>query len=78
MKIGQWADDKANGYGTYLHMNGAKYDGQWKDDLQEGYGVETWLDGSKYEGFYKQGKKHGQGRHYSQIDLIFHRNIFME
>jgi hypothetical protein len=52
---GEWQDDKANGYGVYIHVNGAKYDGHWKGDLQEGYGVETWADGSKYEGFYKEG-----------------------
>jgi hypothetical protein len=26
-------DDKANGYGVYVHMNGARYEGYWKDDL---------------------------------------------
>jgi hypothetical protein len=45
-------DDKANGYGIYTHVNGAKYEGYWRDDLQHGYGVETWADGSKYEGYY--------------------------
>lgn len=30
---GEWEDDKANGYGVYLHSNGAKYKGYWKDDL---------------------------------------------
>ncbi len=46
-------DDKANGYGVYVHVNGAKYEGQWKNDLQDGWGVESWSDGSKYEGEYK-------------------------
>lgn len=48
--IGEWEDDKANGYGVYLHSNGAKYNGYWKDDLQDGHGVEVWADESKYEG----------------------------
>ena len=56
-------DDKANGYGIYKHVNGAKYEGNWKDDLQDGFGVESWGDGSKYEGYYKEGKKHGEGSH---------------
>lgn len=30
---GEWEDDKANGYGFYVHVNGAKYDGYWKNDL---------------------------------------------
>ena len=54
-------DDKACGFGTYVHINGARYEGEWKDDLQNGYGVETWADGSKYEGLYKNGKKNGKG-----------------
>jgi len=33
---GEWAEDKANGYGIYIHSNGAKYEGYWKDDLQDG------------------------------------------
>ena len=31
--LGEWLDDKANGYGVYTHVNGAKYEGYWKDDL---------------------------------------------
>ena len=39
---GEWKDDKANGYGVYVHINGAKYEGNWKDDIQDSFGVETW------------------------------------
>lgn len=70
-RIGEWKDDKANGFGVYVHINGAKYEGYWKDDLQDGYGVETWADGSKYEGNYKEGKKHGQGKKKIKYFLIF-------
>ena len=62
--LGQWVEDKACGLGTYIHVNGARYEGEWKDDLQNGYGVETWADGSRYEGFYKNGKKNGKGFSY--------------
>lgn len=72
---GQWADDKANGYGVYIHANGARYQGEWKNDLQEGYGVETWADGSKYEGYYKTGKKHGDG--ISKKMEIYHRYLYL-
>ena len=41
-------NDKANGYGVYVHMNGARYEGMWKDDLQHGKGEESWTDGSVY------------------------------
>ena len=33
MLKGEWQNDKAQGYGTYYHKNGAKYEGYWKDDL---------------------------------------------
>ena len=62
IELGAWKDDKANGYGIYLHANGAKYEGEWKDDLQNGYGIETWSDGSRYEGYYLVGKKDGKGQ----------------
>lgn len=29
---GNWEQDKANGYGVYVHANGSKYEGDWKDD----------------------------------------------
>ena len=25
--VGEWRDDKANGFGVYTHVNGAKYEG---------------------------------------------------
>ncbi len=33
---GNWENDRANGYGTYIHANGSKYLGFWKNDLQHG------------------------------------------
>ncbi len=30
--VGNWENDKANGYGVYIHANGSKYEGEWKDD----------------------------------------------
>ena len=29
---GDWVDDKANGQGEYMHLNGAHYKGEWKND----------------------------------------------
>ena len=29
---GKWANNKANGYGTYMNTKGARYEGMWKDD----------------------------------------------
>jgi hypothetical protein len=66
-KLGEWANDKANGYGVYAHANGAKYEGHWMNDLQHGKGIEVWADGSRYEGDYFEGKKDGKG-HYNWAD----------
>lgn len=30
--IGEWADDRANGYGVYRQSNGAVYEGYWRND----------------------------------------------
>jgi hypothetical protein len=30
--LGEWKNDKANGYGTYTHANGSSYIGEWLDD----------------------------------------------
>jgi hypothetical protein len=57
--LGEWKADKADGYGIYSHMDGARYEGYWVNDKQEGYGVETWPDNARYEGNYVDGKKHG-------------------
>ena len=48
--VGNWENDKANGYGIYIHANGSKYEGEWRDDKQHGYGAEFWIDGSEYQG----------------------------
>lgn len=29
---GEWKDDKANGVGTFVDTNGARYVGQWSND----------------------------------------------
>jgi len=29
---GDWLDDKAHGFGAYIHTNGARYIGYWKED----------------------------------------------
>ena len=37
---GEWKDDKAHGYGVYIHYKtGSKYEGYWENDMQHGSGV---------------------------------------
>ena len=59
--LGNWENDKANGYGVYVHANGSKYEGDWRNDKQHGRGHETWQDGSEFHGFYVESKKEGKG-----------------
>ena len=49
-------DDKAEGLGKLLQVNGDLFIGHWSDDKKEGYGVFTWSDGKKYEGLWRNGK----------------------
>lgn len=55
--IGDWLDDKCNGYGVYTHSSGTVYKGYWENDKQNGYGEEVYPDGSYYKGHFKGSKK---------------------
>jgi len=30
--VGEWRNDKANGYGEYMHLEGTTYVGNWSED----------------------------------------------
>ena len=49
-----------NGKGTYIMVNGTKYDGEFKDGYPT-YGTETFPDGARYRGTYENGIFHGKG-----------------
>jgi len=42
---GEWKEDMAHGYGTFLDTKGASYKGYWIKDQQHGQGVESWDNG---------------------------------
>jgi len=53
----------ANGMGTFIDTNGARYVGNWLNDIQHGQGEESWNNATtKYEGDFFKGKKHGKGK----------------
>lgn len=78
--IGQWKDDKRNGYGSYffglsewrenehseywLKENIENYTGNFKDDFYHGEGTYRWPGGQKYVGGFFANEKHGQGTYY--------------
>ena len=75
--IGEFINEKASGFGLYIHSNGSVYEGGWLDDSQHGLGnnkiikshntlilyigIECWKDKSIYKGEYHKGKRHGIG-----------------
>ena len=50
-----------NGKGTYIMVNGTKYDGEFKDNQMNGQGTLIYTDGRKYIGEFQDNWYHGQG-----------------
>ena len=63
--MGEWAQNKKNGYGVFYYHTGAIYEGQFVDDLRHGQGKITFLKGSpveeSYEGSWENDEWHGYG-----------------
>ena len=59
---GDFINDNAEGYGSYIHKEGPSYIGMWKNNRQDGKGKEIWPDKTEYEGDYKKGEKWGKGK----------------
>ena len=58
--VGQFVNDKREGYGKLLGSNSDMYDGEWKDSKPHGTGNLTCKRaGSKYEGEWMEGMRHG-------------------
>ncbi|KAG9347929.1 hypothetical protein JZ751_003946, partial [Albula glossodonta] len=51
--MGEWKNDKRNGFGVSERSNGMKYEGEWTNNKRHGYGCTTFPDGTKEEGKYK-------------------------
>jgi hypothetical protein len=59
--VGEWKDNKWDGFGKYVYIDGASYVGQWINNNQNGNGTLKYSDGKKYVGEWKNGLYHGQG-----------------
>ncbi|CAH1788427.1 unnamed protein product [Owenia fusiformis] len=60
--VGEWANDKRNGYGVLDDiLKGEKFIGMWVDDNRHGNGVMVTLDGMYYEGNFATNKMSGTG-----------------
>ncbi|XP_026547370.1 junctophilin-1 isoform X2 [Notechis scutatus] len=51
--MGEWKNDKRNGFGISERSNGMKYEGEWLNNKRHGYGCTMLPDGTKEEGKYK-------------------------
>ena len=60
--LGQYLDDKKEGYGTWrFSADGKVYRGQFKNDMRHGYGIQESLNGETYSGQWFEGKCQGYG-----------------
>lgn len=59
--IGEFKNNKYNGYGIHCFGDGKIYQGQWENNKFNGYGEFHWPDGKKYIGYYSNDKKSGFG-----------------
>ena len=59
--VGDWADNKQDGQGTYTYANGTNYIGAWKEGVKDGQGTYRGPNGSQYIGNWKNNKQDGQG-----------------
>ena len=60
---GEWKEDKQNGKGKEVWVNGSVYEGDYFESMKHGRGVFQWSDGSTYEGEFRNNDIEGQGKH---------------
>ena len=59
--VGDFKNNKPNGYGTFVWANGDQYFGEWKNGKSHGTGTKIWKDGREYSGMFREDKLHGEG-----------------
>jgi len=66
--IGDWKENKKNGFGIQHFGNGDKYEGDWEDNTRSGHGTLWVMEGKKlrreYTGRWVNDKKSGRGTMY--------------
>ena len=59
--VGDFANNKRDGHGTFIFPSGEKYAGEFVGDMYNGLGTWVHPTGSKYTGGWQNGKFHGSG-----------------
>ena len=62
--IGELNDDKIDGKGKMIYIDGTIYEGEFQEGKHEGEGKEIYNNGDKYKGNFKKGKREGKGIYY--------------
>lgn len=71
--IGNFVNNKFDGYGVAMYCDGTKYDGHWKSGLHHGHGIDYRHFGYVYDGNWEDGQKHGQGiQYHNEYSVIYH------
>jgi len=60
--IGNYQNNKMEGFGIFTMANGDIYEGEFQKNYFNGRGVYYFHDGIKYEGKFKNNKKEGRGK----------------
>ncbi|CDW71207.1 camk family protein kinase [Stylonychia lemnae] len=59
--IGEWRDDKINGFGKYAWNNGDYYEGQFLNEALNGLGFYNYASGNKFYGQWMNNQRSGLG-----------------
>ncbi|TVZ57182.1 MORN repeat protein [Lutibacter sp. Hel_I_33_5] len=62
--IGNFKNDKRDGFGKLTFKSGTSYIGEWKDNKKTGTGSYSYSNGDVYIGEWKEDKLHGLGAYY--------------
>ena len=76
--IGEWIDNKRDGFGTNVWPDGSKYIGEWKEGKQNGVGTFTFSNGAKDVGEWKENKLNGEAIQYFANGNIFRQGVFRD
>ena len=79
---GNFDNNKKNGNGILIFVNGDKYEGNFREDIREGKGIYFWKDGSKWEGNFINNQMNGNGFFYGNdgdnYEAIYKEGKFIE
>jgi hypothetical protein len=67
---GEWKQNKFNGMGTTLYVDGTNYTGGFLDGKRHGNGVLVFANGDKFEGQWWKNFRHGEGIFFSKTSGI--------